>query len=160
MQKMIPVQVSYEKAGVRRPEEPATLNLMILPHMEDITMHPERPMVIVVPGGGYSHCSHREAEAIALKFLAEGIHAAVLRYSCEPYRYPTAALELAWAVQYCRTNAEEWHVKPDAISVFGFSAGGHLAGTVGTLWQEPEFALALGDRVSWRPNSQIGRAHV
>lgn len=155
MQKMIPVCVSYERAGTRRPEKPATLNLMILPHLEETTTRPERPMVIVVPGGAYSYCSPREAEAIALKYLAEGIHAAVLRYSCEPYRYPVAALELAWAVQYCRTHAEEWHVKPDAISVCGFSAGGHLAATVGTLWQEPEFALALGDETSWRPNSQI-----
>ncbi len=155
MQSVIHVDVPYEKAGVRPPAQPATLNLLILPHLEEMTMHPERPMVIVAPGGAYHYCSPREAEAIALKFLAEGIHAAVLRYSCSPHRYPTAALELAWAVQYCRAHAKEWHIIPDAISVCGFSAGGHLAGTVGTLWQEPVFGTALGDGVSWRPDSQI-----
>ena len=155
MQEMIQVDVAYEKAGVRPPERPATLNLMILPHLADITLHPERPLVIVVPGGAYHYCSSREAEAIALKFLAEGIHAAVLRYSCAPSRYPTAALELAWAVQYCRAHAGEWHVKQDAITVCGFSAGGHLAGTVGTLWQDPVFEQVLGGGASWRPDSQI-----
>ena len=68
MNRMIPVSVDYAKAGVPAPADPATLNLMILPHQEDITLHPERPMVIVVPGGAYAFCSNREAEAIALNF--------------------------------------------------------------------------------------------
>ena len=151
----ITVGVDYIRAGIRAPETPAGLNLMILPHIENITMNRERPMVIVVPGGAYHYCSDREAEAIALKFLAEGIHAAVLRYSCAPNRFPTAALELAWCVRYCREHAEEWHVKPDAISVCGFSAGGHLAGTLGTLWQAPVFGQTLGTGASWRPDSQL-----
>jgi len=151
----IEVQVDYGRAGVPAPADYATLKIMILPNQEDITMNPERPMVIVVPGGAYAYCSNREAEAIALKFLAEGIHAAVLRYHCAPSRYPVAALELGWAIQYCRAHAGEWHVKPDAISVCGFSAGGHLAGTLGTIWREPVFGQALGGGVSWRPDSQI-----
>ena len=149
------VKVDYARAGVPAPEDYARLKIMILPNQEDITMHPERPMVIVVPGGGYAYCSNREAEAIALKFLAEGIHAAVLRYHCAPSRYPVAALELGWAIRYCREHAAEWHVQPDAISVCGFSAGGHLAGTLGTLWQEPVFRQTLGGGASWRPDTQI-----
>ena len=155
MNTKIPVAVNYSLAGVQPPEKPAELNLMILPHLEEITLHPERPMVIVVPGGAYAFCSSREAEAIALKFLAEGIHAAVLRYSVAPNRYPVAALELAWCIQYCRAHAAEWHVDPNAISVCGFSAGGHLAGTLGTLWNEPVFSQALDSSVSWKPDSQL-----
>ena len=155
MLKQISVEVDYAKAGVPAPEAPAALNLMILPHLEEITLQPERPMVIIAPGGAYAFCSDREAEAVALKFMAEGIHAAVLRYSVAPNRYPAAALELAWSVQYCRAHAREWHVDPNAVSVCGFSAGGHLAGTVGTLWKDPVFAQALGGGESWRPDSQI-----
>ena len=155
MQSVIPVEVDYARAGVPAPEAPATLNLMILPHQEDITMRPDRPMVIIVPGGAYAFCSDREAEAVALKFLAEGIHAAVLRYSVAPNRYPASALELAWCVQYCRVHAAEWHVKPDALSVLGFSAGGHLAGTVGTLWGDPVFEQVLSGGPSWRPDAQL-----
>ena len=138
LNRMIPVSVDYAKAGVPAPADPATLNLMILPHQEDITLHPERPMVIVVPGGAYAFCSNREAEAIALKFLAEGIHAAVLRYSVAPNRFPAAALELAWSIRYCRAHAEEWHVRPDAISILGFSAGGHLAACGATMSVDKE----------------------
>ena len=155
MTHMISVDVDYARAGVPAPEKKATLNLLILPHQEGITMNPDRPMVIVVPGGAYAYCSDREAEAVAVKFLAEGIHAAVLRFSVAPNRFPAAALELAWSLQYCRAHAAEWHVRPDAISVCGFSAGGHLAGTLGTLWQEPVFQHVLGDGPSWRPDSQI-----
>ena len=88
MQNMIPVGLDYARAGIPAPEKPATLNLLILPHQEEITLHPERPMVIVVPGGAYAFCSDREAEAIALKFLAEGIHAAVLRPPSVPKARP------------------------------------------------------------------------
>lgn len=155
MDQMIPVEVDYAKAGVPAPRERATLHLMLLPHLEEITLNPERPLVIVVPGGAYAWCSNREAEAVALKFLAEGIHAAVLRYSVAPNRYPVSALELGWSIQYCRENAARWHVRPDAISVLGFSAGGHLAGTLGTLWGEPELVRALDGGASWKPDSQL-----
>ena len=112
-------------------------------------------MVIICPGGGYRYKSVREAEPIAMRFLAAGMHAAVLLYSTEPSPYPTAALELAWCVQQCRANAREWHILPDAVYVAGFSAGGHVACTLSTLWQEDVFARALDDAASVRPDGQI-----
>ncbi len=149
------VSVSYDRAGVPAPEMPAELRVYTLPHTEGISMEPERPMVIVIPGGAYQYCSDREAEPIALQFLAKGFHAAVLRYSCAPSRYPVAALELAWSIQWLRARAGELRIKKDAIGVCGFSAGGHLAGTLGTLWREPVFAAALDAAVSWRPDFQL-----
>ena len=44
----------------------------------------ERPLILICPGGGYSHVSVREGEFLALQFLAAGFHAAVLRYSVSP----------------------------------------------------------------------------
>ncbi len=41
----------------------------------------ERPLVLVVPGGGYSHLSAREGDPVALQFAAAGYHTAVLRYA-------------------------------------------------------------------------------
>ncbi len=151
------VDVDWGKAGCSAPEAPAELRVYILPHTESISMVKDRPMVIVVPGGAYQYCSDREAEPIALRFLAMGMHAAILRYSCAPARYPVAALELARSVQLCREHAEEWHIRTDAIAVCGFSAGGHLAGTVGTLWKDPVFARTLGpgDGRAWRPDLQV-----
>lgn len=117
----------------------------------------ERPLVLVCPGGGYSRTSDREAESVALQFLAMGYHAAVLRYSCAPAQYPTALLELASSMALIRGHAQEWHVKPDGIVVQGCSAGGHLAASLGMFWREPFLARALGlaDSALLRPDGMI-----
>lgn len=87
-----------------------------------------RPLVLVVPGGGYNHVSPREGDPVALQFAAAGYHTAVLDYSVEegaqhyqPLRQLSAALGLL------RANAKPWGILPDRIAVCGFSAGGHLA---------------------------------
>ena len=103
-----------------------------------------RPLILICPGGGYGYTSDRESEPIALKFLAMGYHAAVLRYSCAPARYPTALLELAASILLIRRNAEEWHVDTDKIIVQGCSAGGHLAACLGMFWDEDFLAEAMG----------------
>jgi acetyl esterase/lipase len=103
-----------------------------------------RPLVLICPGGGYAYTSDREAEAIALQFLAMGCHAAVLRYSCAPAQYPTALLELGTAMTLLRKNAEKWHIDADKIVVQGCSAGGHLAACLGMFWDEDFLAEQLG----------------
>jgi len=155
MQLELNVSVEYEKAGVPAPKTPAKLTCFLLPASEGLPEQMEKPIVIVCPGGGYAYKSVREAEPIAMKFLAAGMHAAVLQYSTEPSRYPTAALELAWAVQQCRRNAAQWHVRPDCVYVAGFSAGGHLACTLGTTWEDAVYADVLGADVSVRPDAQV-----
>lgn len=149
------VNVDYAKANVPAPEDHATLNCFLLPARPAMPSQAEKPMVIVCPGGGYHFLSERETEPIAMRFLAAGMHAAILRYHVAPARYPTAALELAWCVQECRRNAEKWHILPDRIYIIGFSAGGHLACTLGTTWDDPVFHAALDGDVSWRPDGQI-----
>ena len=103
-----------------------------------------RPLILICPGGGYAYTSDREAEPIALTFLAMGYHAAVLRYSCAPAKYPTALLELASSILLIRKNAKEWHVNPKKIVVQGCSAGGHLAACLGMFWDEDFLADKLG----------------
>lgn len=93
----------------------------------------KRPAVVVVPGGGYSMVSKREAEPIAFAFLNRGFHAFILTYTVageagEPY--PEQLLEVASAVDYVRKHAEELKVNPKEIFVVGFSAGGHLTGNL------------------------------
>ena len=104
----------------------------------------KRKLVLLCPGGGYAHTSDREAEAMALQFLAMGYHAAVLRYSVAPAKYPTALLEVAKSMQIIREHAEEWHVDADKIVVEGCSAGGHLAASYCMFWRKPFIAEALG----------------
>lgn len=104
----------------------------------------KRPLVLICPGGGYEMTSDREAEPLALRFLAMGYHAAVLRYSVAPAVYPTALLELAEAMKLIHEYAEEWLVKADKIFVLGCSAGGHLAASLGMFWHEAWLAEKTG----------------
>lgn len=87
-----------------------------------------RPLVLVVPGGGYEHVSAREADPVALQFAAAGYHTAVLDYGIgEKAKDHLPLRQLAQALEILRQNAELWHILPDKIAVCGFSAGGHLA---------------------------------
>ena len=95
-----------------------------------------RPAVIIFPGGGYSITYHGEAEPIALKYVADGICAFVLDYSCAPVRFPIPQLEAFKAIRYVRENAERFGIDPHNIATTGFSAGGHLCSCTGTLWNK------------------------
>ena len=93
---------------------------------------PERrfPMVIAVPGGCYSRCSKREGEPVAARYYSFGFNAAVLEYSVIDKPFPTALCELVSAVKYIRSHLDELCCTDD-ITVAGFSAGGHLAASLG-----------------------------
>lgn len=93
----------------------------------------KRPMVVICPGGGYRFCSEREAECVALNFNAAGYHAAVVYYSVNE-KFPKALEDLSAAVVTVRQNADKWNVDRDRIVVCGFSAGGHLAASLGVFW--------------------------
>ena len=88
----------------------------------------DRPLVLVVPGGGYTHVSAREGDPVALQFAAAGYHTAVLDYAiCEKAQDYMPLRQLAQAIGLVREHAAAWHVLPEKIAVCGFSAGGHLA---------------------------------
>ncbi|MCI8798807.1 MAG: alpha/beta hydrolase [Lachnospiraceae bacterium] len=135
--------------------EYAVCNVYLIDSAKEITIK-TRPMVIVCPGGGYSYTSNREAEIVALQFLAMGYHAAVLRYSTAPAVYPTAILELASTVLQIRSHAEEWNINPDQIVITGFSAGGHLAASYCMFWNQKWMAEDLStENELLRPNGMI-----
>lgn len=104
----------------------------------------QRPLIFICPGGGYEMTSDREAEPLALRFLAMGYHVAVLRYSVAPAVYPTALLETAQAMKMIHERAKEWFVDTTKIFVLGCSAGGHLAASFGMFWHESWLAEKTG----------------
>ena len=112
----------------------AIISAYIPENSEEININKKRETIIICPGGGYEFTSDREAEPIALKFVAQGFNAVVIRYSIATVRYPTALLELAETVRYVREKEKEWNVDTEKVIVCGFSAGGHLAGSLGVLW--------------------------
>ena len=88
----------------------------------------DRPLVLVVPGGGYTHVSAREGDPVALQFAAAGYHTAVLDYAiCEKAKDYMPLRQMAEAIGLVRQHAAQWHILPEKIAVCGFSAGGHLA---------------------------------
>lgn len=124
----------------------------VLDNFPEITMERTRPAVLILPGGGYEMSTDREAEPIALKFVGEGFHAFVLRYSVAPSTYPTALVQAAEAMKLMRTYAEEWHIDPQKIIVLGFSAGGHLAANLATTAGDEHIAAHDLDPDAIRPN--------
>lgn len=112
-----------------------------------------RPAILVVAGGGYNMISFREGEPVALKFLARGYAAFLLRYSTRT-AYPAPLVEAAMAMAYIRQNAEEYDVDGEHVAAAGFSAGGHLVGLLATHFRDPAVLDAVkGGHV--RPDAVI-----
>ena len=136
----------HEKIAVTAPGSGETgyLYTYFLESSEEMRPRERRPVILMCPGGGYEMTSDREAEPIALQFLAMGYHAAVLRYSVAPARYPAALFQVAESVLWLKDHAEEYHIDPDKIILQGCSAGGHLAANYGVFWNRSFLADAVG----------------
>ncbi|MCI1135960.1 alpha/beta hydrolase [Enterococcus gallinarum] len=134
----------------------ATLTSYVIDNSEEMEQDRLRPAIIICPGGGYEFLSDREAEPIAIKMMSFGFQAFVLHYSIKPHVYPLALQELAASVQLIRQNHSQWHVDPEKIIVAGFSAGGHLAASLGVFWQEDFLTETLsGANHEWCPNGLL-----
>lgn len=119
---------------------------------------PPRDAVLVIPGGGYSGiCADREGELISLAYSCAGLNAFVLYYSVgKKAVFPRPLCDASLAVSYIRTHAQEFNINPERIFVVGFSAGGHLAASLGTMWDMPEIYETTGITYgSNRPNGMI-----
>ena len=115
-----------------------------------------RPAVLVIPGGGYGLVSYREGERIALFYNAAGFHAFILDYCVDPHRHPLPIMNAAKSIEIIRENAKEWNIDPDKIAVCGFSAGGHLAASISTMWNDEEvFGNDEDKNLLHRPNVTV-----
>ena len=143
----------YNYFSLRAPEgADGKLICIANPTSHEVSRGRVRPAVLVLPGGGYGFTSDREAEPVAFRFLAQGYAAFILRYSVAPLAFPTALREACMAMRFIRENAAEFEVAPNMVSAIGFSAGGHLCGTLGTMYDCPEVA-DLGDAQLLRPDA-------
>ncbi|MDR0521163.1 MAG: alpha/beta hydrolase [Planctomycetaceae bacterium] len=114
--------------------------------------------VVICPGGGYHGLGmNHEGKQIAEWFNSFGVTAAVLEYRTrgKGYGHPNPLLDVQRAIRTVRKNAEEWKIKPDKIGVMGFSAGGHLASTAGTHFDDHPNPADNTDKLSCRPDFMI-----
>src|SRR6266404_3181156 len=113
--------------------------------------------IIVCPGGGYTHLADHEGGPVAEWLNSLGVAAFVLKYRLGPrYQHPAPLLDAARAIRLVRARATEWTLDPERIGILGFSAGGHLASTVGTHFDSGKPGAAdVIERVSSKPNLMI-----
>lgn len=94
----------------------------------------QAPFVLVIPGGGYFFCNKKETSEVAKAFCEKGFNAAVLIYRTGTEdHYPSQLIDAAKAFDLIRREFQ-----PKEIYLCGFSAGGHLAASLATLWDKEE----------------------
>jgi acetyl esterase/lipase len=118
--------------------------------------------VIICPGGGYWVLAYDlEGTDIARYFNSIGVAAVVLKYrlptygNCiEPHKAPL--MDAQRAIRLVRQHAKEWNIESEKIGIMGFSAGGHLASTLGTHFDYGnKTAVDSVERQSCRPDFMI-----
>lgn len=120
---------------------------------------PNQTAIIIFPGGGYSHLAiDKEGTKVANWLNSLGIAAFVLKY-----RLPSDAImenksigplqDAQEALRYVRENATKWNIDPNKIGTIGFSAGGHLASTLATHFDEKVYESIY--KVSARPDFSL-----
>nr|WP_315254625.1 alpha/beta hydrolase [uncultured Duganella sp.] len=116
--------------------------------------HPNGTAVIICPGGGYVRmATAREGDQYANWLGTLGVTAFVLKYRMQEYGHPAPLQDVLRAVRTLRSRAAEFGIRPDRIGVMGSSAGGHLAASAGTLFDNPLGRTGAPlDSVSARPD--------
>lgn len=112
--------------------------------------------MIVCPGGGYRGMAFdKEGENICEWLAQRGITAFTLKYrqGGGAHQHPVPLSDVQRAVRWVRSHAVEYCIEPNRIGVMGFSAGGHLASTIGTHFDEGDAAASDPiERQSSRPD--------
>lgn len=111
--------------------------------------------IVICPGGGYEHVSSREGAPIAKAFVKEGYLAAVLHYTVGSDLGTLPMRQLSEAICWMRDHAAEYHIEGKKLLVCGFSAGAHLAGSLGILWNYPEYFEKNADLQKHHPDGMI-----
>jgi len=115
--------------------------------------------VIICPGGGYGGLAiGKEGHEVAHWLNHNGVAGFVLRYRHrgDGYGHPAPMQDAQRAIRIVRSRAKEWNLKPNRIGILGFSAGGHLASTAGTHFDNGNQSAADPiERVGCRPDFMI-----
>lgn len=136
--------------------ENVTLTAYLLDQSGEMPNTRTRPAILIFPGGAYRACSEREAEPVAMAFLAEGYHAFVLRYSLNHNAaFPKPLNDAEEALELVRKNSQQWGIDPSKVAVCGFSAGGHLASALGAMGRIRPDAMIVGYPQILATNSSI-----
>ena len=132
-----------QKINLDKEDENVFLEVYVADKLKGFT----RNAIRVIPGGGYGGvCSDREGEPIAMAFMPYGYNAFVLHYSVRENSkkiFPAQLIQASMAMKHIKDHAEEYNINPEKVFVTGFSAGGHLTASLGTMWDKKEIYEAI-----------------
>src|SRR5450631_2281448 len=120
--------------------------------------NPTKTAVVIAPGGGYTHLAIvKEGSDVAAWLNARGVAAFVLKYRLGPkYHNPIELGDAKRAIRTVRADAAKYGVMPDHIGMWGFSAGGHLTASAGTMFDAGNAAATdVIEQQSSRPDFLI-----
>ncbi len=117
---------------------------------------PARDCLLILPGGAYmGHAAH-EAEPVVRAFMPHGFNCFVLYYSVgEKAKFPRPLQDVSLAVAHIKRNAKKYNIDPERVFVLGFSAGGHLAASAGTMWNRPFAAFDGMEKGENKPRATV-----
>jgi acetyl esterase/lipase len=159
---------NYQKTSETEKRDTAATIHISLVQSPDITVYmPSQraatgQAVIICPGGGYVNLSYSwEGSDVAKLLNAKGITAIVLKYrlpnsksNITPHLSPL--MDAKRAIRLVRANAARWNINPSKVGIMGFSAGGHLASTLGTHFDNGDANAAdTVERFSSRPDFMV-----
>ncbi|MDR1533589.1 MAG: alpha/beta hydrolase [Planctomycetota bacterium] len=112
-------------------------------------------LAIICPGGGYEFVSERESKPVARRFAGAGWQPLILNYSVGFELGKKPLREAAWAVRTARRTFADSPGPPPFTVLCGFSAGGHLAASLGVHWDDETEFPDPGERRAQRPDGLI-----
>jgi acetyl esterase/lipase len=115
--------------------------------------------LLIFPGGGYKILAYDKEGTDVAKFLNErGIAGIVVKYrlpsdAMQIDKHKVPLIDAQRAIRIVRSRAGEWNIDPKQIGIIGFSAGGHLASTLGTKYRHTMYSpVDEIDKISARPD--------
>lgn len=115
----------------------------------------KRTSVLICPGGGYGGlAAQKEGVEIAQWFNKLGVTAFVLYYRMPFAHHEVPLNDAKMAMRIIRSKSDTWNLSKHRIGIIGFSAGGHLAATLGTHFEKdnkPFFMALIYPVISFRP---------
>lgn len=114
--------------------------------------------VVICPGGGYGFlATDHEGKQVAEWLNSFGVAGIMVKYRLAPkYKHPAPLQDAQRAIRIVRAKAKEWGIDPHRVGIMGFSAGGHLASTAATHFDDGKTdASDPIDRESCRPDFAI-----
>lgn len=154
--------VAYSEKKIKNEDLTEKVNQITTPTLlifKPKTQNSNKPAILICPGGGYAHLSiDKEGKKVAAWLNSLGITAFVLKY-----RLPSDLImknktigplqDAQKAIRLIRKNYKEWNIAPNNIGIIGFSAGGHLAATLSTHYNENTYETK--EEISARPDFTI-----